>query len=66
MAIKLLLKFPVFVLFYREMNSKSGKIYLLATMNCTWFATSVTAAEFCCAVIPSDPYVPVNSAVVHS
>ena len=38
MAIKLLLKFPVFVLFYREMNSKSGKIYLLATMKCTWCA----------------------------
>ena len=27
--------------------------------------TSVTAAEFCGAVIPSDLHVPVNSAVVH-
>ena len=31
-----------------------------------WKVTSVTAAEFCCAVIPSDLHVPVNSAVVHS
>ena len=36
MVIKLLQKFPcVFVLFYREMNSKSGKIYLLATTKYT-------------------------------
>ena len=26
------------MLFYRETNSKSGKIYLLATMKCTWCA----------------------------
>ena len=31
-----------------------------------WKVTSVTAAEFCGAVIPSDLHVPVNSAVVHS
>ena len=32
-------KFPcVFVLFYREANSKSSKIYLLATMKYTWCA----------------------------
>ena len=32
-------KFPyVFVLFYREANSKSSKIYLLATMKYTWGA----------------------------
>ena len=31
-----------------------------------WKATSVTAAEFYGAVIPSNLYVPVNSAVVHS
>ena len=28
--------------------------------------TSVTAAKFCGAVIPSDLHVPVNSALVHS
>ena len=39
MVIKLLYKFPcVFVLFYLETNSKSGKIYLIATMKCTWCA----------------------------
>ena len=39
MVIKLLQKFPcVFVLFYLETNSKSGKIYLIATMKCTWCA----------------------------
>ena len=33
---KVTVKFPcVFVLFYRETNSKSGKIYLLATMKHT-------------------------------
>ena len=31
-----------------------------------WKVTSVIAAEFCDAVIPSDLHVPVNSAVVHS
>ena len=31
-----------------------------------WKATSVTAAECHGVVIPSDSYVPVNSAVVHS
>ena len=32
-------KFPcVFVSLYRETNSKSGKIYLLATMKYTWCA----------------------------
>ena len=30
-----------------------------------WKVTSVTAAKFCGAVIPSDLHVPVNSAVVH-
>ena len=36
---ELLLKFPcVFVLFYLETNSKSGKIYLLATMKYAWCA----------------------------
>ena len=29
----------IFVLFYREMNSKSGKIYLLATIKYTWCAS---------------------------
>ena len=39
MVIKLLYKFPcVFVLFYLETNSKSGKIYLIATMKYTWCA----------------------------
>ena len=39
MVIKLLWKFPcVFVLFYRETNPKSGKIYLLATIKYTWCA----------------------------
>ena len=37
MVKKLLQKFPcVIVLFYLETNSKSGKIYLLATMKYTW------------------------------
>ena len=37
---KITVKFPcVFVLFYRETNSKSGKIYLLATMKYTWCAS---------------------------
>ena len=37
MVKKLLLIFPcVFVLFYLETNSNSGKIYLLATMKYTW------------------------------
>ena len=31
-----------------------------------WKVPSITAAEFCGAVIPSDLHVPVNSAVVHS
>ena len=36
---KITVKFPcVFVLFYRETNSKSVKIYLLATMKYTWCA----------------------------
>ena len=36
---KVTVKFPcVFVLFYLETNSKSGKIYLLATMKYTWCA----------------------------
>ena len=36
---KVTVKFPcVFVLFYLETNSKSGKIYLIATMKCTWCA----------------------------
>ena len=36
---KITVKFPcVFVLFYRETNSKSGKIYLIATMKYTWCA----------------------------
>ena len=30
--------FYVIVLFYRETNSNSGKIYLLATMKYTWCA----------------------------
>ena len=39
MVVKLLYKFPcVFMLFYLETNSKSGKIYLIATMKCTWCA----------------------------
>ena len=39
MVKKLLQKFPcVIVLFYLETNSKSGKIYLLATMKYTWRA----------------------------
>ena len=39
MVKKLLQKFPcAFVLFYLETNSKSGKIYLLATMKYTWCA----------------------------
>ena len=36
---KVTVKFPcVFVLFYLETNSKSGKIYLIATMKYTWCA----------------------------
>ena len=31
-----------------------------------WKVTSVTAAEFCRAVIPRDLHVPMNSAVIHS
>ena len=39
MVKKLLLKVPrVFVLFYLETNSKSGKIYWLTTMKYTWCA----------------------------
>ena len=39
MVKKLLWKFPcVFVLFYCEINSKSGNIYMLATMKYTWCA----------------------------
>ena len=36
---KVTVKFPcVFALFYLETNSKFGKIYLVATMKCTWCA----------------------------
>ena len=39
MVIKLMKKFPcVFELFYLETNSKSGKIYLLATKKYTRYA----------------------------
>ena len=39
MVINLLSKFPcVFVLSYLETNSKSGKIYLIATIKYTWYA----------------------------
>ena len=35
---KVTVKICLFVLFYRETNSKFGKIYFLATMKYTWCA----------------------------